>query len=362
MDKEANNIPTVLKVSGAFLAFLIGSGFATGQEGMQFFVPYGLAGMGGALFFLLLGSYMVISLLLVGQEHGFKNNEEVFKYYTGELIGTIFTWYTIVVFFSVYVLMLAASGSVLEEYYGTPVNIGSAIMALAVLATLYLGLHELIDVIGSVGPVLILLILYLAVSAVVQNPEGIKTGAEAALSMEMLKASDHWWLSGLLYTALQAMGLFSFLPALGATIENRKDLIHAGIVGPIIYFITLCLVIMALLSAMPDIHGKMIPMLHLAVNTMPFIAPVFVFIVLAGIFTTTAPLLWIVLVKFTPDGSRQYRLLAIGLTVVGYIGGMTLPFDKLVNMIYPTVGASGIVLIVLMMTRQIRNRFTASRP
>lgn len=359
MNREAKNILTILKVSGAFLAFLIGSGFATGQEGMQFFVPYGLPGIGGAFFFLLLGSYMTISLLLVGQKHGFKNNEEVFKYYTGEFIGLIFTWYTIVMIFSVYVLMLAASGSVLEEYYGTPVYIGSAIMACAVLATLYLGLHELIDVIGSVGPVLILLILCMAVLAVVQNPEGIKAGAIAASSLDMLKASDHWWLSGLLYTALQAVGLFSFLPALGATIENRKDLIYAGIIGPTIYFVTLCLVILALLSSMPEIYGKMIPMLNIAVNTMPFIAPFFVFIVLAGIFTTTAPLLWIVLVKFARDGSRQYKLLAIMLTVVGYIGGMTLPFDKLVNMIYPTVGASGIVLIVLMMTKQIRNRFTA---
>ena len=39
---NAVNFLTVLKTAGAFIAFLIGSGFATGQEIMQFFVAYGV--------------------------------------------------------------------------------------------------------------------------------------------------------------------------------------------------------------------------------------------------------------------------------------------------------------------------------
>ena len=37
----------VLKLSGAYMAYLIGSGFATGQEVMQFFASYGKAGIAG---------------------------------------------------------------------------------------------------------------------------------------------------------------------------------------------------------------------------------------------------------------------------------------------------------------------------
>ena len=41
--KNEVRISMVIKLSGAFCAFLIGAGFATGQEVMQYFTNYGLA-------------------------------------------------------------------------------------------------------------------------------------------------------------------------------------------------------------------------------------------------------------------------------------------------------------------------------
>ena len=40
--KDNINILNVIKIAGAFIAFIIGSGFATGQEIMQFFTSNGL--------------------------------------------------------------------------------------------------------------------------------------------------------------------------------------------------------------------------------------------------------------------------------------------------------------------------------
>lgn len=39
---------TVVKFAGAVIATLIGSGFASGQEAMQFFAAYGTLGIGDA--------------------------------------------------------------------------------------------------------------------------------------------------------------------------------------------------------------------------------------------------------------------------------------------------------------------------
>ena len=43
------SIWNVVKLAGAYIAFTIGSGFATGQEVLQFFTSYGPAGYIGAL-------------------------------------------------------------------------------------------------------------------------------------------------------------------------------------------------------------------------------------------------------------------------------------------------------------------------
>ncbi|CAD5107463.1 YkvI family membrane protein [Zestomonas carbonaria] len=350
---------TIIKVAGALVAFIIGAGFATGQEVMQFFAVHGLHGIGGSLIFFLLCTYLAVSLLLAGHKHGFMNLDEVFKYYTGNILGVVFSSYAVVMTFSVYVLMLSGAGSVLNESYGYPVYVGSLLLAAIVLLTVYFGLHGLINIIGYIGPLLVVLILVITASKVIQDPGLVEVGNALIPSLEMLQVSSYWWLSGVLYTAIQVVGLFSFLPAIGATVDNRKDLVYAGVLGPALIFCALALTILALISSMPDVNGKLIPMLYMASGTLPFISSLFVVIIFAGVFTTAAPLLWVVLTRFTKNGSTGYRLLAVTLSLFGFAGSLTLPFDRLVNIIYPTIGYSAALLIGFMLIKQIRIRALA---
>ena len=47
----------IFKFAGAFTAFRIGSGFATGQEVMQFFTAYGIWSIGGIFISMFLFAY-----------------------------------------------------------------------------------------------------------------------------------------------------------------------------------------------------------------------------------------------------------------------------------------------------------------
>ena len=49
--KQKYNIGQVITYAGAFIALLIGSGFATGQEILQFFSSYRLYGLIGIIIF-----------------------------------------------------------------------------------------------------------------------------------------------------------------------------------------------------------------------------------------------------------------------------------------------------------------------
>ena len=48
-NKEVVNWGRVFTFAGAFIAFLIGSGFATGQEVLQYFSSYGYMGLAGVI-------------------------------------------------------------------------------------------------------------------------------------------------------------------------------------------------------------------------------------------------------------------------------------------------------------------------
>ena len=45
MKQKVNGL-NVIKYAGAYIAFIIGSGFATGQEIIQFYTSYGIWGIG----------------------------------------------------------------------------------------------------------------------------------------------------------------------------------------------------------------------------------------------------------------------------------------------------------------------------
>lgn len=356
---ESGSVRTVIKLSGTFVAFLLGSGFATGQETMQFFAAEGLTGVLGVLVFLVACTYLTITLFLAGRRHGLRNIEDVFRFYTGHVIGTLYAWYTVVIMFSVYVVMLSGAGSVLAEQFGIPTGAGIVTMAVAVFATLYFGLRELVNVIGAIGPLLIGLVICIAVAAIVREPSAIAAGAEAAASVATLKASGSWWWSALLYTALQVTGLFSFLPPLGASVRSARDLAIAGLVGPFLYSLALLLVVLAFIAYLPRIAGSMIPLLQITQDVAPMLAPGFSLVIIAGIFTTAVPLLWIVVARFTPDNSPSYRRLALALSIFGSIGATWLPFDRLMNLVYPTIGYSGVILIAFILAKQLRTRSLA---
>ncbi len=62
------NIWRVIIMGGAFINLLIGSGFTTGQEIMQYFVSYGAWGYAVVIMMFLLFLYVGCSFVMVGAE------------------------------------------------------------------------------------------------------------------------------------------------------------------------------------------------------------------------------------------------------------------------------------------------------
>ena len=96
MEKQIVSKSKVISFAGAFIAFLIGSGFATGQEVLQYFTSYGYFGMAGVLVVYLLFLYVGINFITVGQEQNFPKGSDIFRYYCGKSLGTFFDYFSII--------------------------------------------------------------------------------------------------------------------------------------------------------------------------------------------------------------------------------------------------------------------------
>ena len=110
---------------------------------------------------------------------------------------------------------------------------------------------------------------------------------------------------------------------------------------------------LGLLANIEAVFDKSVPTLVLADAISPIIGIVFSVIICCGIYTTTVPMLWGVTRHFAQDGTKKFVLIALGLTALGLLLGMT-NFKTLVNIIYPFSGYAGVILFGFIAWREVQ--------
>ena len=63
-------------------------------------------------------------------------------------------------------------------------------------------------------------------------------------------------------------------------------------------------------------------------------------------FTTITGYLWAFGRRFAEDRTKKQRIIVVAVAVVGVSVASFIPLSKLVNLIYPLIGAAGIVIFV----------------
>lgn len=190
----------VLTYAGAIIAFLIGSGFATGQEILQYFTSYGFWGIfGSGLLVLVLISYVSVEFFLVGRKHQFEKPSRIFYYYCGKYLGTFFDWFSVLFVFLSFTVMVSGAGAVFQEHYGLSKYIGGVALAVVVGLTAWFGLSSLVDVIGKIGPIIVVIAITLGIVGIVRSSHGIDEGVSMLPSLDLVQAANNWFMSGLSY-------------------------------------------------------------------------------------------------------------------------------------------------------------------
>ena len=105
-----------------------------------------------------------------------------------------------------------------------------------------------------------------------------------------------------------------------------------------------------------DIYDKETPLVYLAERFHPIFSILFSLILLAGIYTTGAPMFWYVCNSFGVEGTARHKIISFILILFAFLGGLLLPFGKLVGTVYPLAGVLGLILLIVMAYKQIRFR------
>lgn len=356
MNTQKISVKKVINFAGAFIAFLIGSGFATGQEILQYFSSYGYWGVLGTITVLVLLLYVGISFITVGQQQKFEKGSYIFKYYCGNVLGTFFDYFSILFMYLSFIVMLSGASATLNQHFNLPTFVGGITMAVLASITVLLGLNKLVEIIGKIGPIIVILSISLGLITIFNNFDGLSKSNEIVHTLTLTRASTNWFFASGSYVGFCMLWLAGFLSSMGATANSKKEAAFGAAFGAIGFSLAVIITALGLLSCIEDVAGSQIPVLILAEKIHPILATIFSIIIVTGIYTTAVPLLWSVSSRFAKDQSIKFKILTILLAIIGLIVGIVLPYAKLINIVYVINGYVGILLLVIMVFKSVTKK------
>lgn len=341
MEKDNKNI-TTFKVAAAYIGTIVGAGFASGQEVLQFFSFFGTAGILG----LLLSAVLFIVFGLIIMELGLRLNadshREVIQYAGGRWLGAVIDGVITFFLFGALTAMAAGAGAIFSEQFGLSRVLGSLILVVATVVTVLTGISGVISAISYVVPVLLLSVLSIAVATFVTTP--IEPAAINRWADPARAPVPFWPLSAVNYVSYNLVLGVAVLAPLGRHV-NKTDVLRKGaLYGGIGLGVGALAINLTLLANIPAITRYEIPMVYIAAGFSPLIQVVYSIVLLSEIYTTAVGSLYGFAERITDQDKPLFRWLVLGSGVLAFAAGQ-FGFTTLVRVLYPAVGYAGLLML-----------------
>lgn len=344
-----------LKIAGSFICFCIGSGFASGQDILQYFCAFGLPALIGLLVSMIIYGYTTVSALNIGFEKNFDNPMEIVNYYCGPVMGSFFKWAALAFYFMSSSVMISGFGAALNQHFGLPIAVGNIMLGVACIITVLLGLRGLVDVIGSLGPIIVLIAITVGASYFVLNYDTMLAGAKLAPSIKSVPTmGPNWFIGGLFYATWAPMNSVPFLSSIANTAKTKKQAISGGVIGVLCVGIATLLMIFALWCDYEHASQLMIPTLNLAGQVSKVLVWGILFIIFFGIYSSTVPNFFVLSATFFKEKTKGYDIFTIVSGILATAATFILPFNELLNIVFTSFGYLGILFTALMLIKDIR--------
>lgn len=346
-----------IKIGFAYVGVVLGAGFSTGQEILQFFTHFGPWSYPAAILSALVIMFIGRQAAKLGNRIDADSHLDPTYVLFGRKFGKVVDVILIFFLYGVMVIMLAGGGSAFQESFGIPAWLGSLIVMFAVMVTLLMGFDKILTALGSVTPFLIAIVLIIA--AVNMFTPSVSF-SEIEQYTDLSKTSPGpWWFSAITYSGIVLAMAFSILSIVGAQ-ERHKIARRGGLYGGLILLVLVVLMNGGLLSQIDTTSQAELPTLMLARQIHPILGFALTLVMLLVIYNTAVGMLYPFLSRFWVPYSRRYGVALVVALVAGYILSLV-GFVDLVNFFYPILGYLGLLIGLMLTIRWVRNKFTKQK-
>jgi len=335
-----NKVRSWDKLASIYIGTIIGAGFASGQEIIQFFGVFGYRGIFGIILATILFSIIGTVVLLKVYKDRLKGYEELIIPIFGEKLGRVIEIIITLFLFLGFCIMLAGSGAIFHQQFGFSYNIGIYIMAALALITFVFSVkgisivNTLLVPLLLVGIITIGIIVILKEGFIFSNFDGIR-----------IAATGNWITSAILYVSYNSISAIVIMTSLFSIISNERDAIKGGILGGLGLGLLALFIMIPTLILYTDIYTLEIPMLKIAEHIGTKGRFIYSFILWCAMFTTAIASGFGCIRRISKLTKLNHNLVAL---VFSFI---TMPFAKLgfsnlVITLYPFFGYMGLFMLL----------------
>lgn len=343
----------VCKIAGAFVGVIVGAGFASGQELLQFFAAFGRIGLWGALVAGLTFVFLSMVFATMGQRLQADSHKEVVQALLGRYLGWVFDLLITFFLFAITVVMLAGAGALLEQWLGLPVVWGSVLATIATVLIVSLDVRRVIAFIGAITPLLMLMTVIVSVY-VLTMPHADTVVLEAAAA-EQSKGASHWLVAAFLYVSYNVVAGMPFLVIMGGQASTRRVALWGGVLGGLLLGLLMLAIASAMYWRIDTLGGVPMPMLALATHISPWLGHLMSLVIFGMILNTAVGMLYAFLARILPTNTPRFRW-GSALAGATALGGSFIGFITLVGVVYPIYGYIGFALMACAFVGWLRMR------
>lgn len=341
----------ILKIGSAFIGIIVGAGFASGQEILQYFTSFGHLGTLAAILSTALFAYFGMTLTRLGSRMKTTSHKDVIYKISGRYLGLVIDGIIIFTLFGVGVVMIAGAGSLLHQQFGLPVFVGSMLLIIFIVLTVMLNVEKVVGVIGSITPFLVLAVILVGVYSLMTMDASFNELNPIAQSNAT--TLPNWFISAINYVSFNiAVGAAMSLVMGGAEKDERVAAL-GGLVGGLGLGVLIILSHLAIFSKVDVVAAYDMPTLKIVNDISPYLGIFMSFILFGMIFNTGVSMFYAFIARFFEMNTKKSDTAVIIACLIGFVLSFV-GFTDLVAFFYNLIGYLGLVLMVTLFVASMK--------
>jgi len=330
-----------VKVVTAYTGVVIGAGFASGQEIMQFFVLHGSNGLLGVILATVLFAYLGGLVMFLSIKMKTTNYKKLLSYLLGPGAGKVMDLLNLLMLLGGLIVMMAGSAAVFSEQFGLPACLGVWVVGVFTSIVILGGLEGVLTANILIVPLKFLLIILITSLTILKAEGGSLLNPPSDIPGGV---AGHWAWAGFLYVSYNMVVPVAVLSSLGSSIPLKIG-VAGGAAGGLLLGMAVSLVTVAGLLYLPEVSSYQIPLLYLAGHLGKGFHWVLGILIMMAILTTAIADAHGIASRLAPQGGMLYRLYGVGSCVLA-LPLARFSFTGLVRLLYPLFGYVGLVLLI----------------